>query len=286
MRAKQLLAAIAAIAGSVCVAPAAWAAPLVPWQIGFQEAASPVMERLDRFHDLLLVIIFAIAIFVMLLLAYVLIRFRRSNNPVPSRTSHNNLLEVAWTVVPIIVLIVITVPSFKLLYYMDRTADAELTLKAIGHQWYWTYEYPDQEITFDAAMVEDADLAPGQLRLLETDNRVVLPVNTTIRLLLTADDVLHAWAIPAFGVKVDTVPGRLNEAWVEVTREGVYYGQCSELCGVNHGLMPITVEVVSKERFAAWVEKAKVKFAMTPRPAARRVASAPGVGTAAKESKQ
>ncbi len=286
MSGKQLLAAIAALCGGVCAAPAAWAAQPVPWQIGFQEAASPVMERLNSFHNLLLVIIFAIAIFVLLLLAYVLIRFRKSNNPVPSQTTHNNLVEVVWTVIPIVVLIVIAVPSFRLLYYMDRTADAELTIKAIGHQWYWTYEYPDQEITFDANMIEDGDLAPGQVRLLETDNRVVLPANTTIRLLFTADDFLHAWAIPAFGVKVDTVPGRLSEAWVEVTREGVYYGQCSELCGVNHGLMPITVEVVSKESFAAWVEEAKEKFAMTPRPAARSVATAAGMGAAATRSQQ
>ena len=237
------------------------AAQPTPWQMGFQPSASPVMDQLVDFHNLLLVIIFAIAIFVLLLMAFIFIRFNRRANPVPSRTTHNTLIEVVWTVIPIVVLIVIAIPSFKLLYFMDRTPNAELTLKVIGHQWYWSYEYPDHDVAFDAIMIPDDELQPGQLRLLETDNRVMLPVDTRIRLLFTADDVLHAWAIPAFGVKLDTVPGRLNEAWVEITREGVYYGQCSELCGVNHGLMPIAVEAVSKAQFAAWLEVAKEEFA-------------------------
>ena len=265
---------IAAGTASVAWARSAAAGQPVNWQLGFQDAATPVMERLNDFHNLLLVIIFAIAAFVLLLLAYVLIRFRRSNNPAPSRTSHNTLVEVAWAVLPVIILIVMAVPSFKLLYYMDRTPEVELTVKAIGHQWYWTYEYPDHEITFDALLVPEDELQPGQPRLLETDNRVVLPVNTKVRLLFTADDVLHAWAVPAFGIKVDTVPGRTNEAWVEVTREGVYYGQCSELCGVNHSFMPIAVEVVSKERFAAWLAEAKKKFAREAAPARRQIARA------------
>ena len=272
---KHGVAGAAAAAASVAEARSALAGQPVDWQLGFQEAATPVMERLDDLHNLLLVIIFAIAVFVLVLLAYVLIRFRRSNNPTPSRTSHSTLLEVAWTVIPIIVLVIVAVPSFKLLYYVDRTPEVGMTVKAIGHQWYWTYEYPDHEITFDALLVPEDQLKPGQPRLLETDNRVVLPVNTKVRLLFTADDVLHAWAVPAFGIKVDTVPGRTSEAWVEVTREGVYYGQCSELCGVNHGLMPIAVEAVSKERFAAWLVEAKQKFAREAAPAPRQIARAP-----------
>jgi cytochrome c oxidase subunit 2 len=253
------------------------AAQPTPWQMGFQPSASPVMDQLIDFHNLLLVIIFAIAIFVLLLMVFIFVRFNKRANPVPSRTSHNTLLEVAWTVIPIVILIVITIPSFKLLYYMDRTPNAELTLKVIGHQWYWSYEYPDHDVAFDAVMIPDDELQPGQLRLLETDNHVVLPVDTRIRLLFTADDVLHAWAIPAFGVKLDTVPGRLNESWVEITRAGVYYGQCSELCGVNHGLMPITVEAVSKARFAAWLEVAKEEFARDSDAPPREVAAAPRV---------
>ncbi len=156
---------------------------------------------------------------------------------------------------------------------MDGAADAEMTVKAIGHQWYWSYEYPDHgNFTVDALMLQDDELKPGQLRLLETDNRVVLPIDTTIRVLVTADDVLHSWAVPAFGIKLDAVPGRLNETWVRIEREGVYYGQCSELCGVYHGFMPITIEAVSKQAFAAWVEQAKVEFAREGAPAAPTMA--------------
>ncbi len=235
-----------------------------PWQIGFQDAASPVMERIDSFHDILMWVITVITLFVLVLLAIVVIRFNSRANPTPTRTTHNSLLEVIWTVVPVVILVLIAIPSFKLLYYMDRTDEAEMTLKAIGHQWYWSYEYPDHgEFAFDSIMIEDEDLKEGQVRLLETDTRVVLPVDTNIRLLVTADDVIHAWAIPAFGVKLDAVPGRLNETWMRVDKEGTYYGQCSELCGVNHGFMPIAVEVVSKEAFASWIRKAKREFSGT-----------------------
>jgi len=233
-----------------------------PWQMGLQEAVSPVMERLQGFHSMVLVIIVAIAIFVTVLLAYVMVRFNARRNPVPSKTSHNTVLEVLWTVIPVMILVVIAVPSFKLLYYQDRAVDAEMTIKAIGHQWYWTYEYPDNgNFEFDAVMVEEADLGPGQPRLLATDNLVVVPVDTKIRLLVTASDVIHSWAVPAFGVKTDAVPGRVNETWFEAKREGLFYGQCSELCGINHGFMPIAVKVVSKAEFAAWAAEAKTKFA-------------------------
>ncbi len=233
-----------------------------PWQLGLQAPVTPVAEQLNDFHNMLLVIITVIAVFVTLLLIYVMVKFNAKANPTPRTTTHNTLLEVLWTAIPILILVVIAIPSFKLLYYADSTKDAEMTIKAIGHQWYWSYEYPDNgDFTFDASMLGDDELKPGQPRLLATDESVVIPVNTNIRLLIAASDVIHAWAIPAFGVKLDGVPGRLNETWVRVEKEGTYYGQCSELCGTGHGFMPIQVKVVSKEAFKAWVEKAKVEYA-------------------------
>ncbi len=261
MRPGKVFAALAALAvpgtGGVVFA----AAP-VPWQMGFQPAASPVMTEINDFHNLLLVIITLIAVFVLGLMLYVMVRFSAKRNPVPTRTTHNTVLEVIWTVVPITMLMLIAIPSFKLLYFMDRTANPEMTLKVIGHQWYWSYEYPDYgNFTFDALMIPDEELKPGAKRLLETDNRVVLPVGTNIRILMTSTDVIHAWAVPAFGVKTDTIPGRLTETWVRIEREGVYYGQCSELCGIKHGFMPIAVEAVSKPAFRQWLNEAKKKFA-------------------------
>ena len=260
---KKGLIALAALAGAGWSA-GAFAAQPEPWQTGFQPAASAVMEAVRDFYDLLFVIIVAIAAFVLALLVYVMVRFNAKRNPVPSKTSHNTFLEMAWTAIPIVILVVIAIPSFRLLYFQKTVSEAEMemTVKVIGYQWYWSYEYPDHgDIAFDSFIVEEEDLEPGQLRLLEVDNRLVVPVDTNIRLLVTADDVLHSWAVPAFGIKIDAVPGRLNETWVRVEREGVYYGQCSELCGVRHGYMPVTVEAVSKDAFASWVERAKVEFA-------------------------
>ncbi|MFQ5774725.1 MAG: cytochrome c oxidase subunit II [Kiloniellaceae bacterium] len=232
------------------------------WQLGFQPAASPTMERVSEFHDLLLVIITVITAFVLILLLYVMVRFSEKRNPTPSKTTHNTVLEVLWTTIPVIILVIVAIPSFKLLYYADRVENADMTLKAIGRQWYWSYEYPDNgNFTFDATLVAEEDLEPGQLRLLETDNYVVLPVNTKIRILVTASDVLHSFAVPAFGIKLDAVPGRINETWVEITREGTYYGQCSEICGTGHAYMPIAIKAVSKREFDSWVEKAKEEFA-------------------------
>lgn len=228
-----------------------------PWELGLQPAASLSAERIDSFHSLLLWIITLITLFVLGLLLYVMWRFRASKNPVPTRTSHNTLIEVLWTVVPIMILVIIAIPSFKLLYYVDKTHDAELTLKAIGHQWYWSYEYPDSKVSFDAMMIEDADLKPGQLRLLDTDNRVVLPIHTNIRLLIASTDVIHAWTVPPLGININAVPGRLNETWVNIEREGVYYGQCFQLCGINHGFMPIAIQAVSKDAFANWLDDKK-----------------------------
>lgn len=255
-------------------APAHAAAPQ-PWQIGLQPAATPIMERVASFHELLLWIITAITLFVLALLLYASWRFREDRNPVPSRVTHNTLLEVVWTAVPVLILVIIAVPSFKLLYYQDVLPKTEMTIKAIGKQWLWTYEYPDHgNFTFDALMLEEEELKPGQLRLLETDNPVVLPTETYIKVQVTASDVLHAWTVPAFGVKIDAVPGRLNEIWLYIKEPGTYYGQCSELCGIRHGFMPITVKAVPKPEFEAWVAEAQKKFARVGEPV-RLAASGP-----------
>ena len=261
---NKYLAVVVIAFAAILVASAAWAAQPTPWQLNFQPAATPIMERVTAFHDLLLWVIIVISLFVLLLLLYIIVRFRASANPVPSTTSHNSFLEVVWTVIPVVILIVIAIPSFKLMYYIDTVPESEITVKVTGHQWYWTYEYADEDIAFDSLMIPDDELQPGQPRLLEVDNRMVVPVGTNIRILLTADDVIHAWTVPAFGVKFDAVPGRLAETWINVTNEGVYYGQCSELCGAAHSKMPIAVEVVSKARFEAWLAEAKNKFAAAP----------------------
>ncbi|UEM02904.1 cytochrome c oxidase subunit II [Skermanella rosea] len=247
------------------------------WQLGLQASASPVKEQLTDFHNLLLVVITGITLLVLALLIYVMVRFNAKANPNPTRTSHNTILEVAWTVLPVVILVVIAVPSFKVLYFMDKTENAEMTLKVIGHQWYWEYQYPDHEdLTFSSYMVPDEDIQPGQRRLLEVDNRIVLPVDTNIRIIVTAGDVLHSWAMPSLGIKKDAIPGRLNETWARIDREGVYYGQCSEICGTNHGYMPIAIEAVSKERFAQWLVEAKEEFASNaPKAPAVQVAQAP-----------
>jgi cytochrome c oxidase subunit 2 len=237
---------------------AALAAQPHEWQIGLQPAATEVMRDINDFHNLLTVIITVITVFVLALMLYVMTKFSAKNNPNPSKTTHNTMIEVLWTVIPVVILVSIAVPSFKLLYKEDVIPKADMTVKAIGHQWYWSYRYPDHgNIGFDALMVPDADLKPGQPRLLQTDNEIVVPVNTIIRVEVTADDVIHSWTIPAFGAKVDAVPGRLNQTWFKAEREGKFYGQCSELCGVNHGFMPITVNVVSKQAFDAWVASKK-----------------------------
>lgn len=267
-----------AVASALAVSGAgsALAAYPQPWEMMLQPAASSTAEQIADFHNMLLVIITLITLFVLGLLVYVMFRFSAKRNPEPTRTTHNTLVEVLWTVVPVIILVGIAVPSFKLLYYLDRTEEAEMTLKVIGRQWYWSYEYPDHgNFTFDSNMVPEDALEPGQLRLLEVDNRVVLPVDTNIRLLVTASDVLHSFAVPAFGVKKDAVPGRTNETWVRIDREGVYYGQCSELCGVNHAYMPIAIEAVSKERFAEWVQEAQAQFARIDAPEPRVAAALP-----------
>lgn len=240
----------------------ALAAQPVEKGINFQTAATPIMEQITSFHTLLLYIIIPISVFVLGLLIWVVARYNRRANPEPSRTTHNVAIEVVWTLIPILILLVIAAPSFAIIDKEDNIPEADLTVKAIGHQWYWEYEYPDYEgIVFDSYMIQDDDLEPGQPRLLATDTHVVVPEDTIVKVLITSVDVNHAWAIPAFGVKRDAIPGRINETWFKVDKPGLYYGQCSELCGIKHGFMPITVEVVTQTEFDAWIEKAKAEYA-------------------------
>lgn len=244
------------------IAGVADAAAPVPWQTGLQPAASPIMERITSLHSLLFWIITLVCLFVLGLLVYVCVKFAETKNPNPSRRSHNTLLEIVWTAVPVLILVIIAVPSFKLLYFEDVLPKTDLTIKAIGNQWYWTYEYPDSgNFTFDSVLVEESDLKPGQKRLLQTDNVLVIPAGVNVRLQVTAADVLHAWAMPSLGVKVDGVPGRLNELWLHAKAPGTYYGQCSELCGIRHGFMPITLQAMPEAEFKAWIEEAQKKFA-------------------------
>jgi cytochrome c oxidase subunit 2 len=266
---SKFIALLAAL-GGLAWSSAAFAAEgrAYPWQMGLQDAHSPVMARIHDFNNMLLVIQVLIVVFVLGILAYVIFRFNAKRNPVPSKTTHNTLLEILWTAVPIVILVIIAIPSMKLLYYSDKTQDYDMTLKVTGHQWYWSYAYPDQgDFSFDSILVPADDLEEGQLRMLTVDNRVVLPVDTDIQVLITSDDVIHDWAVPSLGMKIDATPGRTNERWVRIDQEGMYYGMCSELCGVNHGFMPIQVEAVSKEAFAEWVKQAKEEFAATDRPA-------------------
>ncbi|AHX11532.1 cytochrome c oxidase, subunit II [Neorickettsia helminthoeca str. Oregon] len=231
------------------------------WQLGFQESASPVMEYINNFHNKMLVIMLFIVVSVSALLTYTVIRFNKKRNPVPSKRSHNTLLEIVWTLIPLCIVIGIAFPSLRVLKYEEQIPESEMTVKIVGHQWYWTYSYPDHgEITFDSNLKNDGELVAGEPRLLAVDNYLVLPVDTNIRIQITSDDVIHSWAVPALGLKKDSIPGRLNETWVKIKNEGVYYGQCSELCGVLHGFMPIAVKAVNKDEFKKWVEQAKDKF--------------------------
>lgn len=236
-----------------------WCDAAEPWQLGFQDPATPVMQGLiDLHHDLMFFITF-ILVFVCWVFARTLYLFHAERNPVPYKIIHGSTLEIIWTVTPSLILMFIALPSFALLYSVEEVVDPSVTLKAQGHQWYWRYEYSDynvsdeEALTFESYMVADDDLKLGELRLLEVDNRVVLPIHTHIRVIVTAADVLHSWAVPSLGVKCDAVPGRLNQVGLFINREGVFYGQCSELCGVNHGFMPIVVEAVPLEEYVEWV---------------------------------
>ena len=250
-------------------------------QLSFPEAVTPSAERIHSFYNMLQIIITGIVLFVSVLLLFVMIRFRAKANPVPSMTTHNVLLEIIWTVVPVVILIIIAVPSFKLLYYVDRTETPEMTLKVTGYQWYWGFDYPDNgDISITSNMIPDAEIDPakGQHRLLSVDHPVVLPVDTNIQLIVTAQDVVHSFAMPSFGIKTDAVPGRLNETWIRIEKEGVYYGQCSELCGQGHAFMPVEIHAVSKDAFAAWVAE---QGGTMPEPKAADSGAVPGAAEAA-----
>jgi cytochrome c oxidase subunit II len=266
VRALKIFAAVATVALMGCGAAWAGLGQPSPWQLGLQEAGTPVMQDIVWFHDdLLLVIITIIAAFVLALLIVVMVRFNARSNPTPSRTTHNTLLEVAWTAIPVLILVVIAIPSFKLLFFQLNVPPADVTVKATGNQWFWTYSYPDNGgFEFNSIMVPTDQLKPGQLRLLTVDNELVVPVNKVVRVQTIGADVIHSFAVPSFGIKIDSVPGRLNETWFKATREGVYYGQCSELCGRDHAFMPIAVRVVSEDAFKSWVGEAKQKYAAIP----------------------
>ncbi|MBI5264548.1 MAG: cytochrome c oxidase subunit II [Bradyrhizobium sp.] len=249
-----------AVAGAALAASGAAFAELgqpAPWEYQLQQSGSPVMDNIVWFHNFLLVIITVITLFVLALLVVVVVKFNARANPVPSRTTHNTLIEVMWTLVPVLILVAIAVPSFRLLFLELDVPKADLTIKATGKQWYWSYAYPDNgKFEFDSLMAQDK-----QPRLLGVDNEMVVPVNKVIRVQTTGADVIHSFAVPSFGIKIDAIPGRLNETWFKATKVGMYYGQCSELCGKDHAFMPIAVRVVSDQDFASWVEEAKKKYA-------------------------
>jgi len=281
MSLKRLLAQAAVVLGAMgwplVGSVAAFAQEVIgqpkPEQIGLQPPVTALADELDWIHNVILTpLIFAIAAFVMVLLLYVIYRFNAKRNPVPSKITHNTLLEVAWTGIPVLILVIIAIPSFRLLYNQLEIPKPDMTIKAVGHQWYWSYVYPDNgNFTFDARMVTaEAAVAKEKnvIRLLDTDEEVVLPIGKNIRIQITSDDVIHSWTIPSFGVKHDAVPGRINESWFNIEKPGIYYGQCSELCGIQHAYMPIKVRAVSQEEFDAWVKEAQGKFDKVEAPAA------------------
>ena len=245
-----------------------WAQAPRNWQLGFQPAGSNVQAGIEGLHALVLWLMALVTVFVAALLGYCVWKFRESVNPKASRVSHHTALEVAWTVLPVLILVVIAIPSFRLIYYEDRTDAADLTIKVVGHQWYWEYNYPDNgDVKFDSYMIPADDLKPGQLRNLEVDNRVVVPAGKNVRILTTSADVIHSFFIPSLGVQRYAIPGRTIETWVRVDKPGVYYGQCNQICGTNHSAMPISVEAMTDQAFATWIAAAKTKFAANPAPA-------------------
>ena len=251
-----------ALSALVAMAATAHAQQPTPWEMDMQPAGSPVKAEIIWLHDLVLVIITLITLFVGGLLLWVMYRYSAKRNPVPSRTSHHTLLEVAWTVLPVLILVVIAIPSFRLVYYEDRTREADMTLKVTGHQWYWQYTYADKGgIDFNANIVADEDLKEGQPRLLAADNEVVLPVGKNIRILTASGDVIHSFFIPSLGVQRYAIPGRTIETWVRVDKPGTYYGECNQICGTNHSRMPIQIRAVPEAEFEAWLVEAKTKYA-------------------------
>jgi cytochrome c oxidase subunit 2 len=264
MKVFSTLTGIAVVAGALLASAGAAFAGLghpSPWEMDLQGAASPVMEQISEFHFFLLWVIGAISAFVLALLLIIIVRFNARANPTPSRTTHNTLLEIAWTIVPVIILAAIAVPSFRLLFVELDVPHPDLTVKATGKQWFWSYSYPDNgNFEFDSILVADKDLKPGQPRLLTVDNEMVVPVNKVVHVLVTGADVIHSFDVLSFGIRIDAVPGRMNETWFKATKMGLFYGQCTELCGKDHAFMPIVVHVVSENDFNAWATQAKQKF--------------------------
>jgi cytochrome c oxidase subunit 2 len=233
------------------------------WQLSFQNPATDLMQEVVTLHNGILIVMTVITLFVLFLLFYVSFRFSAKRNPVPSTTTHNTIIEILWTAIPIVILVVMAIPSFKLLYKQEKSDSYDMTVKVIGHQWYWEYEYPDHgNFYFESYMIEEEDLQKGDLRLLTVDNPLVIPANKNIQILITAGDVLHSWAMPSMGIKTDAVPGRLNETWINVKEPGTYRGQCSEICGRGHGFMPVVVKVLPENEFMAWVNEAKNNYAV------------------------
>ncbi len=246
-----------------------------PWQLGMQTAHSPVERNVQSLNELLLWIIVLITVFVAGLLAYVCWRYNSKRHPVPGRTSHNTVLEIAWTVLPVLILVVIAIPSFRLIYFEDRTYNPDMTIKVTGHQWYWEYGYPDSgDLHFDSYMVPQEDLKPGMIRQLSADNQLVLPVGKNIRILTTSGDVIHSFFIPSLGVQRYAIPGRTVETWVKVDEPGDYYGECNQICGTNHSVMPISIHAVTEADYKTWLDQAKTKFSDAPRPGSTRLALA------------
>jgi cytochrome c oxidase subunit II len=247
-----------------------------PWQFDFQQSATPVMDDIVWFHNFLFGLIVVITLFVLGLLVIVMVKFNAKANPVPSRITHNTTIEVLWTVIPVLILVTIAVPSFRLLFYELKVPPADITVKATGKQWFWSYSYPDSKFEFDSYMLQDKDRKPGQPRLLAVDNEMVVPVNKVVRVMVIGADVIHSFSVPSFGIKVDAIPGRLNETWFKAEREGMYYGQCSQLCGRDHAYMPIAVHVVSEKEYTAWLDQAKKKYATDDSARPTAVAAAEG----------
>ena len=240
-----------------------YASEPLPWQLGLQPPAGSIATMANDLHNLLLVVITAISLFVLFLLIYVCVKFRADKNPNPSNRTHNSILEVLWTVIPVFILVVIAVPSFRLLYYLDKQIEPDMTIKVTGIQWYWNYEYPDQNLGFDSYMISDEDLKPGQKRLLDVDNPLVLPEGTKVKVLIAGNDVLHSFFVPSLAVQEYSVPGKLNEVWMDIPKgEKTYYGQCNQICGINHSYMPVVIKVLTKENYETWLKKARTEFAL------------------------
>jgi cytochrome c oxidase subunit II len=260
--AKWFWAVVAGLSFSVSMPSLVWAQGVVgaphAWEMGMQHSYGPIKDRIIDLHNLVLAIITVITVFVAVLLLWIMVRYNARRNPVPSQTSHNTVLEIAWTVVPVLILVVIAIPSFRLIYYQDRTPDPDMTIKVTAHQWYWEYQYPDQgNIDIESRFVHDEDLKPGQIRLLDVDNQLVIPVGKKIRILTNSTDVIHSFFIPSFGVQRYAIPGRTIETWMEADQVGTFYGECNQICGQDHSRMPISVRAVSESDFKAWAQEAK-----------------------------